>query len=146
MKSNLDPAGEIPEETIEKALMYCSGIASFQYHQNRERAQNGHGQLEENGENGTNGSRADIDMGINLSTPVKPKGENFSHGQRQVLSLCRALVRKSKLMLLDEATASVCIHYHSSLHYYCPLSAFSLFDNGYTTIGGEVSSFRITNG
>ncbi|EMR69939.1 putative abc transporter protein [Eutypa lata UCREL1] len=107
VKSNLDPAGEIPEETIEKALMYCSGIASFQYHQNRERAQNGHGQLEENGENGTNGSRADIDMGINLSTPVKPKGENFSHGQRQVLSLCRALVRKSKLMLLDEATASM---------------------------------------
>lgn len=34
------------------------------------------------------------------------RGENFSHGQRQVLSLCRALIRCSKLML-DEATASM---------------------------------------
>ena len=38
---------------------------------------------------------------------VDARGENFSHGQRQVLSLCRALVRQSKLMLLDEATASM---------------------------------------
>lgn len=45
--------------------------------------------------------------GISLSTMVNARGENFSHGQRQVLSLCRALVRKSPLMLLDEATASM---------------------------------------
>lgn len=45
--------------------------------------------------------------GVTLSTVVEPKGENFSHGQRQVLSLCRALVRRSRLMLLDEATASM---------------------------------------
>ncbi|KAI0889038.1 ABC transporter [Annulohypoxylon maeteangense] len=105
VRSNLDPTGEIPTETLEKALQYCSGIASFQYHQNAERAQNGDGLLI--GDNDTYSDESPSDVGITLSTPVKPKGENFSHGQRQVLSLCRALVRGSKLMLLDEATASM---------------------------------------
>ncbi|KAI0387803.1 ABC transporter [Hypomontagnella monticulosa] len=105
VRSNLDPTGEIPTEILEKALQYCSGIASFQYHQNGEGIENGHGQS--NGSNGTTFGELPSDIGITLSTPVKPKGENFSHGQRQVLSLCRALVRKSKLMLLDEATASM---------------------------------------
>ncbi|PMB72563.1 ATP-binding cassette transporter abc1 [Beauveria bassiana] len=38
---------------------------------------------------------------------VKSNGENFSHGQRQVLSLCRVLIRHSKLVFLDEATSSM---------------------------------------
>ncbi|KAI1505389.1 P-loop containing nucleoside triphosphate hydrolase protein [Biscogniauxia marginata] len=102
--SNLDPTDEIPKEIVEKALQYCSGIASFQFHQGDEHAPNGHDQA--NG-HGFGSDRPPADLGINLATTVKPKGENFSHGQRQVLSLCRALVRKSKLMLLDEATASM---------------------------------------
>jgi ABC-type dipeptide/oligopeptide/nickel transport system ATPase subunit len=44
---------------------------------------------------------------LSLDTLVLAKGENFSHGQRQVLSLCRAMVPKSKLMVLDEATANM---------------------------------------
>lgn len=97
--SNLDPTNKVPKEIVARALDYCSKIASFQFHRNEERGSqaNGNG----NGSLDTNGS------GITLSTIVRAKGENFSHGQRQVLSLCRALVRKSKLMLLDEATASM---------------------------------------
>jgi ABC-type multidrug transport system fused ATPase/permease subunit len=44
---------------------------------------------------------------LTLSTLVKAKGENFSDGQRQVLSMCRIFARRSKLMLLDEAISSM---------------------------------------
>ncbi|EIN03766.1 ABC protein [Punctularia strigosozonata HHB-11173 SS5] len=44
---------------------------------------------------------------FNLETVVESEGANLSVGERSLLSLARALVKDSKVVVLDEATASV---------------------------------------
>ncbi|PPR03716.1 hypothetical protein CVT24_007391 [Panaeolus cyanescens] len=44
---------------------------------------------------------------FNLDATVGDEGSNYSAGEKQLLALCRALVKNSKIIVLDEATSNV---------------------------------------
>ncbi|XP_074307059.1 ABC transporter C family member 4-like [Silene latifolia] len=77
VRSNIDPTGLYSEEQIWKSLERC---------QLKDVVSSKPGKLD---------------------SPVLDNGENWSVGQRQLLCLGRVMLKKSRLLFMDEATASV---------------------------------------